>query len=100
MEQNLQKNDTLDKTPKDIVLSRSVAAGKRIYYIDIKQNTKGEHYVVLTESKKVKIDEGTDSELVQFEKHKIFLYKEDFAKFSDALGDIIAIATEFNSKCD
>lgn len=97
MEKNLQKNDALEITPKDIVLSRSVAAGKRIYYLDVKQNSKGEYYVVFTESKKVKIDEGSDNESFKFEKHKIFLYKEDFDKFADAFNDIIAFSKDMNN---
>lgn len=103
MEKNLQENEVIgtvwfNNKPKveDIVLTKTVAAGKRIYYLDVKQNTKGEYYVVLTESKKVKVEEGTDNESVKFEKHKIFLYKEDFDKFSEALNGILEFTKEAN----
>lgn len=95
--ENLEGKEVLVNTPKDIVLSRPVAAGKRIYYIDVKQNSKGEYYIVFTESKKVKVDEGTVNETVKFEKHKIFLYKEDFDKFSDALDDVISFTKSKNA---
>ncbi len=70
---------------KDIVVSQSVKAGKRIYYVDVKQSRKGDMFIAITESKK--IVSGDD---VSYEKHKIFLYKEDFEKFQSALGKAIA----------
>lgn len=97
MTEKIIKNDTLESSPKDIAFSRSVAAGKRIYYIDVKQNSKGEYYIVFTESKKVKVDEGTELESVKYEKHKIFLYKEDFDKFTEALDDIVTFTKNKNS---
>ena len=65
---------------KEIVFSKAIKAGKRIYYLDVKKNRKDEMFLAITESKKIVSGEGTDSQ-VSFEKHKIFLYKEDFAKF-------------------
>lgn len=73
----------------DILLSRTVKAGQRIYYIDVKQNRRGEMYVSITESKKVQ--SGTaDAQHVTYEKHKIFLFREDFIKFGNALSEAIA----------
>lgn len=71
---------------KDILFSRSVKAGKRIYYIDVKQNSHNEMYLSLTESKKIVTG---DAEMPQFnyEKHKIFVYPEDFEKFSTGIAD-------------
>ena len=65
---------------KEIVFSKAIKAGKRIYYLDVKKNRKEEMFLAITESKKIVSGEGDDSQ-VSFEKHKIFLYKEDFEKF-------------------
>ena len=61
---------------------------KRIYYLDVKKNRKDEMFLAITESKKVIMGEGDDSQ-VSFEKHKIFLYKEDFDKFMTGLTQAI-----------
>ena len=64
------------------VYSRHVPAGKRTYYFDVKMTRSGEDFfVTITESKRV--PEG------RHEKHKIFLYKEDFGKFISALHDVV-----------
>lgn len=74
---------------KDIVFSQAVKAGKRIYYIDVKKNRKDEMYLSITESKKNVTGEGENA-TVTFEKHKIFLYREDFAKFANSLNEAIS----------
>ena len=73
---------------KEIVFSKAIKAGKRIYYLDVKKNRKDEMFLAITESKKIVSGEGMDSQ-VSFEKHKIFLYKEDFGKFMDGLQQAI-----------
>ena len=73
---------------KEIVFSKAIKAGKRIYYLDVKKNRKDEMYLAITESKKIVFGEGDDSQ-VSFEKHKIFLYKEDFAKFMGGLQEAV-----------
>ena len=73
---------------REIVFSKAIKAGKRIYYLDVKKNRKDELFLAITESKKVVMGEGDDS-LVSFEKHKIFLYKEDFEKFAEGLEEVI-----------
>lgn len=78
---------------KEIVFSKSVKAGKRIYYLDVKKNRKDEMYLAITESKKIVQGEGEDSQ-VSFEKHKIFLYNEDFDKFMAGLTQAIAYIEE------
>ncbi len=67
---------------KDEIFTRRVRAGKRTYFFDVK-STKSEKdfYITITESKRVGEEE--------YEKHKIFLYKEDFQKFSDALDETV-----------
>lgn len=75
------------KIEPEIVYSRSVKAGKRIYYLDVKKARNDDLYLCITESKRKQVG---DSEALQFEKHKVFLYKEDFAHFTEGLNDVIA----------
>lgn len=77
---------------RDIMFSESVKAGKRIYYFDVKETRNGERFLTITESKK--IVEGGDLENPQFtfQKHKLFLYKEDYEKFVAALLKTIKVA--------
>lgn len=83
--EDFKKNQERDK---DIVFSKSVKAGKRIYYVDVKKNRKGELFIALTESKKV-ISGDTESPSINFEKHKIFLYQEDFEHFMSGLEEAV-----------
>ena len=75
-----------DGKDAEILFSRTVKAGHRIYYVDVKQNRRGEMYLSITESKKM-LSGPQDMPQVNFEKHKIFLFKEDFGKFQEALND-------------
>lgn len=65
--------------------TKIVRAGKRTYFFDVKSTRRDEYYLTITESKKRFSDNGKFS----FEKHKIFLYKEDFDKFADSLEEIV-----------
>ncbi len=65
------------------VYSSKVRAGKRrTYFFDVRQTKGGDYYITLTESTKKFNDDG-------YERHKIFLYKEDFNRFQKSLGDAI-----------
>lgn len=86
--EDLKKKMNADMNDKEIVFSKSIKAGKRIYYLDVKKNRKDEMFLAITESKKIVTGEGEDSQ-VSFEKHKIFLYKEDFDKFTSGLSQAI-----------
>ncbi len=86
--EDLKKKNGGEVNDKEIVFSKSIKAGKRIYYLDVKKNRKDEMFLAITESKKVVMGEGDDSQ-VSFEKHKIFLYKEDFEKFMAGLTQTI-----------
>ncbi len=67
---------------RDEVYSKRVPAGKRTYFFDVKTTRSGEDFfITITESKRV--DEG------RYEKHKIFLYKEDFGKFVSAMHSVV-----------
>ena len=81
-----------NKAENDILFSKSVKAGKRIYYIDVKRDRHDELYLSLTESKRVK--DGTEELRPVFEKHKIFLYREDLEKFLEAFTDAAQFAIE------
>lgn len=73
---------TLENQYKDEIFTKRVRAGKRTYFFDVKA-TKSEKdfYITITESKRV----GEED----YEKHKIFLYKEDFQKFAEALDETV-----------
>lgn len=69
-----------ENNEKAEIYSQRVRAGKRTYFFDVKATRSNDYYVTITESKR-KFNEDNFS----YEKHKIFLYKEDFAKFIEAL---------------
>ena len=75
-----------EKTIKEEIFTKVVRAGKRTYFFDVKATRKDDYYLTITESKKRLGKEGK----VFYEKHKIFLYKEDFEKFSDGLKDAVS----------
>jgi len=75
-----------DKNIKEEIFTKVVRAGKRTYFFDVKATRKEDYYLTITESKKRLGKEGK----VFYEKHKIFLYKEDFDKFSEGLKDAIS----------
>lgn len=79
---------------KEILYSKAIKAGKRIYYLDVKKNLKDDLFLAITESKKIQSKEGAQ---VSFEKHKIFLYKEDFDKFVDGMNEVIQYIKQCNS---
>ena len=81
------ENQKEERREKEIVYSRSVKAGKRIYYLDVRKARNEDLYLCITESKR-RQNEG--EEVPSFEKHKVFLYKEDFAHFTEGLQDVIA----------
>ena len=87
MLQKLEKNmDRRDDFEREEILSRNLKAGKRTYFFDVKKTRNDDKYLVITESKKNFND--TDGSF-SYEKHKIFLYKEDYEKFATMLNDMI-----------
>lgn len=72
------------------IQSKVVRAGKRTYFFDVKTTRNDEYYLTITESKKIFANDGD----FHFEKHKLFLYKEDFEKFSEGLEEIIQYIRE------
>ncbi|WP_291782772.1 DUF3276 family protein [Cecembia sp.] len=69
---------------REEIFSRRVKAGKRTYFFDVKATKSNDYYLTITESKRRMRDDT-----FTFEKHKIFLYKEDFGKFLDALQEAV-----------
>jgi hypothetical protein len=87
MEAEKRKVD-FEKKDNEIIYSRSIKAGKRIYYLDVKKSRNDDLFLAITESKK-KVNGFDQDAQVTYEKHKIFLYKEDFSKFVEGLEDVI-----------
>lgn len=79
-------HERFDSREEEDIYSKPVKAGKRTYFFDVK-STKGnkDYYLTITESKRRTNPDGSYT----YDKHKIFLYKEDFQKFSDGLSEII-----------
>ncbi|HBX51196.1 MAG: DNA-binding protein [Bacteroidetes bacterium RIFOXYA12_FULL_35_11] len=84
--------EEFEKKEKDEIFSKAVRAGKRTYFFDVKSTKKGEYYLTITESKKNFDRDGN----YHYEKHKIFLYKEDFEKFEEGLNEVMKYISETN----
>lgn len=85
-----------DSRFKQEIHSKVIRAGKRTYFFDVKSTRNDEYYLTITESKKRFADNGKFS----YEKHKIFLYKEDFAKFIDSLHEVVDYIHEKQPESD
>lgn len=75
------------------IYSKVVRAGKRTYFFDVKSTKGNDLYLTVTESKKTFID-GRE----MYQKHKIFLYKEDFEKFEDGLRNALNEITKLSNQ--
>lgn len=67
------------------ILSKVVKAGRRTYFFDVRATRGDDYFLTVTESRKKTASDGSCT----FDRHKIFLYKEDFAKFCDCLEEVI-----------
>ncbi len=83
-----KKKFEIEKKDNEIIYSKAIKAGKRIYYLDVKKSRNDDLFLAITESKK-KVVGHEDDVQVTYEKHKIFLYKEDFDKFIEGLQDVV-----------
>jgi len=81
----MEEHDKHDVNREEIY-SRVIRAGKRTYFFDVKATRSGEQYLTITESKR---RFNNDQGKFYYEKHKLFLYKEDFEKFSRGLSEVI-----------
>ena len=66
------------------IFSKSVRSGRRTYFFDVRSTRAGDYYLTVTESKREFNEDGTPF----YKKHKIYLYKEDFINFKDALNEV------------
>ncbi len=92
MMEGFERNDEQELNSKfrEEIYSKAIRAGKRTYFFDVKSTRNEEYYLTITESKKRFEQDGQ----FHFEKHKIFLYKEDFEKFMDGLQEVIDFINE------
>jgi len=79
---------------RDEVFSKSMKAGKRTYFFDVKSTRAQDYFVTITESKKRMGDDGSPF----YEKHKIFLYREDFDKFTEVMSEIVRQVNELREQ--
>ena len=76
---------TTDWKDREEIFSRYVSAGRRRYFFDVKATRADDYYLVITESTRRYNDDGTD----RYDRHRLFLYKEDFDKFSDRMAEVM-----------
>ena len=85
--------DYNDGQDRDEIYSNVVRAGKRTYFFDVRATKGNDYYLTITESKRKYNDDGT----YHYQKHKIFLYKEDFEKFTSAMSESIKKVIELKN---
>jgi hypothetical protein len=85
IEEKTDRNDATEEGDHREIYSKAVRAGKRTYFFDVKATKSNDYFLTITESKKRFHKDGR----FFFEKHKIFLYKEDFDKFADGFTEVI-----------
>jgi hypothetical protein len=92
MEENVKENELggNNEINRDEIYSKSIRSGKRTYFFDVKSTRQDELYLTITESKKRFSPDGS----FQYEKHKIFLYPEDFGNFAGLLAEMIEYIDE------
>ena len=73
-----------DRVEQEEIFSQVLRAGRRTYFCDVRATKADDYYITITESKKFTEEDGS----FHFKKHKIYLYKEDFAAFTEILGDM------------
>ena len=66
------------------IYSKSLRAGRRTYFFDVRSTKAGDYYMTITESKRDFTEDGTPF----YKKHKIYLYKEDFVQFQENLKNV------------
>ncbi len=75
---------------KEEIYSKVMRAGRRTYFFDVRETKAGDYYLTITESKKFTNEDGS----FHYKKHKIYLYKEDFADFKENLDEMIQYVLE------
>lgn len=85
MEDDHGKMEEFADQNREEIFSKAVRAGKRTYFFDVKATRRNDYYLTITESKKRFNKDGKSF----YEKHKVFLYKEDFEKFAEGLKEAV-----------
>ena len=83
-----------EKREIEEIYSKSVRAGRRTYFFDVRETRAGDYYLTITESKKFTNEDGT----FYYKKHKIYLYKEDFDDFNSSLNETFDFIIEKKGK--
>jgi hypothetical protein len=91
-----EKHDSMDQQDRDEIYSKVIRAGKRTYFFDVKATRGEDYYLTITESKKVFDNDGNS----HYEKHKIFLYKEDFEKFAQGFDETVGFIATIRAGLD
>jgi len=73
-----------DNKNRDDIFSKSVRAGRRTYFFDVRSTRADDYYMTITESKRHTKEDGS----VFYQKHKIYLYKEDFESFLESFKEV------------
>ncbi len=94
MEEGIERNEGTERPKKYEFFSKVVRAGRRTYFFDVRATQGSDYYVTITESKKCINPDGR----IFYEKHKIFLYPEDFDAFAKGLSQISSYARNADSK--
>jgi len=92
MEEDNGKMEEFAEQSREEIFSKAVRAGKRTYFFDVKATRRNDYYLTITESKK---RFGRDGKSF-YEKHKVFLYKEDFEKFTEGLKESLEFIINAN----
>ena len=74
----------MEERDREELFSKRIRAGKRTYFFDVKSTRSQDYYITITESRRHQKEDG-----VVYEKHKMFLYKEDFDKFIEGLNEAV-----------
>ncbi len=69
----------------DQIISKAVKAGRRTYFFDVRATRADDYFLTITESRKMTQPDGS----ISYDRHKIYLYKEDFVKFADGLQEVV-----------
>lgn len=88
------ESDNALERMEDDVYSKPVRAGKRTYFFDVKATKGKDYYLTITESKRRVTPDGH----FVYDKHKIFLYKEDFEKFTEGMAEVLDYIKELQAR--
>ncbi|AWM14774.1 PUR family DNA/RNA-binding protein [Flavobacterium sp. NRK F10] len=83
----MRENEMLEQ---EDIFSKVLRAGRRTYFFDVRATKADDYYITITESKKFTEEDGS----YHFKKHKIYLYKEDFAAFRDILDEMTSFVID------